>query len=355
MTHFRFENPAMFQWLWMIPVLAVVTYLFIKSYKKKMVRVFSQKIFPFLSSSVSQSKRVWKWVLEGVVITLFIFALARPQSGQSEEKVKSEGIELMLLFDVSRSMLAEDIKPSRLEFAKKEATRLIASGNDKVGIVAFAGNGILLSPLTADKNALNMYIESLTTDTVSSQGTDFKKALQEAEEAFHRGGVETDEKTRVTRAVVVISDGEDNEAGALDAAGELSKKGIKIFSLAVGTEKGGAIPVRDDSGNLRGYRKDKSGKVVLTQTKGTVLRELAKAGGGSFYHLSYGSDVIQSLREDIQKLESAQFDSAFVVDYNENFQIILLFAILLGFIELFLGERRPPGRVWRGRFEVAQR
>lgn len=280
--------------------------------------------------------------------------MARPQSGKSEEKVKSEGIELMVLFDVSRSMLAEDIKPSRLEFAKKEIIRLIASGDDKVGIVAFAGNGILLSPLTTDKNALNMYIESLSTETVSSQGTDFKRAFVEAKEAFRRGGVEVDEKTVVTRAVIVVSDGEDNEEGAIKALNQLKEDGIKIFSLAVGTEKGAPIPFKDRSGNMRGYRKDKDGKVILSQTKGETLKKFAQEGEGSFYHLSYSQDVITQLRDDLKKLESAEFDSAMVVDYDEKYQHWLLLAILIALIEILLGERKPQGRVWKGRFEVVE-
>ncbi len=355
MSYFRFENPFALQWLWIIPVIVTLSFIFLKIYKKRIMRVFSSKLYPFLSSSVSSSKRTWKLILELLVLVLFIFSLARPQSGQSEEKVKSEGIEMMILFDVSRSMLAEDIKPSRLDFAKKEVIRLIESGNDKVGIIAFAGSGILLSPITTDKNALNMYVESLSVDTVSSQGTDFSRALIEAREAFRRGGVEVDDKTAITRAIVVVSDGEDNEPGAVDSAKKLLDSGVKIFTLAVGTEKGGAIPVRDKGGNLQGYRRDKSGQVVLTQTKGTVLKNLAQEGGGSFYHLSYGSDSISSLREDLTRLETAEFDSAVVVDYQEKYQFWLFLAILLALLELFLGERASPGRVWRGRFEVAEK
>lgn len=354
MTHFRFENPAAFNWLFMIPILLVLSIVFVRWHKKKVSQFFTEKIYVFLSSSVSLQKRHLKLLLEFIVISLFVIALARPQSGQSEEKVKSEGIELMILFDVSRSMLAEDIKPSRMEFAKKEMMRFIDSGEDKIGIVAFAGSGILLSPLTTDKNALKMYMESLTEESVSTQGTDFKSAFTEAKEAFRRGGVEVDDKTVVTRAIVVVSDGEDNEAGAMDVVKQLKDQGVKIFSLAVGTEKGGPIPVRDEAGNLRGYRKDNEGTVVLSQTKGEMLKQFSQEGGGSFYHLSYSDDVVKKLRDDLKKLEKTEFDSAMVVDYDEKFQIWLLLGVLLALIEIFLGERRAQGRVWKGRFEVAE-
>lgn len=353
MTYFRFENPSAFYWLLMIPILVLLNGMYFKMHQKKVLRFFSQKNYAFLASSLSPKRRFLKMGIEFIVIVLFVLALARPQSGQSEEKVKSEGVELMILFDVSRSMLAEDIKPSRIEFAKKEMMRLIDSGNDKVGVVAFAGSGILLSPLTTDKNALKMYIESLTDESISTQGTDFKGAFLEAKEAFRRGGTEMDGKTVVTRAIVVVSDGEDNEVGAMEALKQLKEQGIKVFTLAVGSEKGGPIPVRDEAGNVRGYRKDKEGQVILTQTKGDLLKKLAREGGGSFYHLSYSTDVIKQLRNDITKLEKAEFDSAMVVDYDEKFQLWLLLGILLAMIEIFIGERRAPGRVWQGRFEVA--
>lgn len=354
MSHFRFENPYAFYWLWILPIVWVLSYVFLKAHLKRLKKFFSDKMYPFLSSSVSTNRRRWKLILESIVLLLFVYALARPQSGQSEEKVKSEGIEMMILFDVSQSMLAEDVKPSRLDFAKKELIRLIDSGSDKVGIIAFAGSGVLLSPITTDRNALKMYIESLSPDSVSTQGTDFSKALGEAKSAFERGGSSPDEKTAITKAIVVVSDGEDNELGANDAAEKLKDSGIRIFTLAVGTEKGGAIPVRDKVGNVQGYRRDKSGQVILTQTKGTVLKELAKNGGGSFYHLSYATDSMAQLRADLTKLEKAEFDSAVVVDYKEGFQVWLFFGIILAMIELLLGERTPAGRVWKGRFEVAQ-
>jgi Ca-activated chloride channel family protein len=200
-----------------------------------------------------------------------------------------------------------------------------------------------------------MYVESLSPDSVSSQGTDFSKALAEAQSAFERGGTNTDEKTAITKAIVIVSDGEDNEAGANEMAEKIKDSGIRIFTLAVGTEKGGAIPVRDRVGNVQGYRRDKSGQVILTQTKGTVLKDLAKQGGGSFYHLNYAVDTMAQLRSDLTKLEKAEFDSAVVVDYKEGFQIWLFLGILLAFIELLINERSPLGRVWKGRFEVAEK
>ena len=337
--------------------LSSLSYIFVlqKRRTQNVQNVFGAKTYPFLASSLAMNKRKWKLFLQCLVMALFTFALARPQMGESEQKVKSEGVELVFLFDVSRSMLAEDIKPSRLELAKRELIRFIDfGGGDRIGLIAFAGSGVILSPMTTDKSALKMYIESLQPNSVSTQGTEFRRALLSAQSAFERGGKEEERGSVVTRAVVVISDGEDNEDGAIEAAKKLNEDGIKIFSLAIGTEKGAAIPVRDRRGELRGYRKDKSGKVVISKTKGTILKQLANIGGGSFHHITFGGNAMQLLRKDLENLSKAEFESATIKNYDERYQLVLLLAILLGFVEFFLGEKRGVGRLWRGRFEVQQ-
>ena len=301
---------------------------------------------------MSLVKKRWKFVLKFIVLLFFVLALARPQSGEKRQSVSSEGIELMILFDVSRSMLAEDVRPSRIELAKKEMIKFVSqTANHKIGLIAFAGSGILLSPMTTDKSAINMYLDSLTTDAVSTQGTEFKSALMAAKDAFKRGGVETEDSV-VTRAIIVVSDGEDNEKGALNAAEELVKEGIHVFSLGLGTEAGGPIPIRDRNGVVRRYYKNKAGQKVITKTKGTVLKELAKNGKGSFYHIDFGSDVVKKLDSDLSKLEQSRFESADLTQYDENFQLFLLLALLVAFGEILMGERRRSGRIWRGRFEV---
>lgn len=353
MSEFRFESPAFLTMLWLLPIFVILTLWQWRVSRKRMAKALGTKMAPFLLNSVSTTKRKWKLFLQITAIGLCIFALARPQSGQSSQKVKSEGIEVMFLVDVSQSMLAEDIKPSRLELAKKDIIQFLdLSSGDRVGLIAFAGSSILLSPMTSDKAALKMFVDSLSPQSVSLQGTEFRKALDEAKEAFKRGGVEADQQTAVTRAIVIASDGEDQEAGALEAARELAKTGVRIFTLGFGTEKGAPIPVRDEFGKLRGYLKDKSGQVVLSTSKGTVLKELAEAGRGSYYQATFGGNQMKLLREDIEKLERSVFDSAEVVNYDEKYQPILFCAILLVLIELFLGERKGAQRLWRGRFEV---
>lgn len=360
---FRFADLWALQLLWFIPFMIFLSLALGKYYRRRLVRNFGKKALSLLTASISISRRNLKLFLQVLVVVFMSLALARPQSGETRQKVVSEGIELMILFDVSRSMLAEDVRPSRLEFAKKEMMKFLdLNTGHKIGLVAFAGSGLLLSPMTTDKSALKMFLGSLTVDSVSTQGTEFRGALRSAGEAFKRGGSlgdeekgeEGDEKKVVTRAIVIVSDGEDHEKGALVEAEKLLKEGVRIFSLGFGTKKGGAIPVRDRMGYLRGYYKDKKGRVILTQTKGTILRELAQKGRGSFRHVTYGGTAIKDLYEDLKKLEQSEFNSMDVRKYDEKYQWFLGLALLLALLEILLGERRSRGRIWKGRFEVAK-
>ncbi|KYG65674.1 hypothetical protein AZI86_00945 [Bdellovibrio bacteriovorus] len=350
---FRFENIAAFQYLWLIPAILVMGYFFERRARKKMETAIGSRLYPFLSSSVSSKKRRLKTFLQVLTVLFFVIALARPQMGESQQQVKSEGVEIIFAVDVSESMMAEDVKPSRLAQAKAELSRLVdlMPGN-KVGVMAFAGSAALLSPLTNDPGAIKMYLESLEPGSVSTQGTNFTQALQVAKDAFERGGAATDDVVKVTRVILFASDGEDHEPGALEAAKKMTDDGIRIFSLAYGTEKGGAIPVRDGMGFLKGYKKDRQGQTILTTVKGDALRALAEAGRGSFYFATFGGEQTKLLVEDISKLERTQFDSTMATQYEERFQSLLMFGIILALLELFLGERRRGFLFWKGRYEV---
>lgn len=350
---FRFENFAAFNYLWVLPIIVVVGWYFQRKNLQKMTKAIGSRLYPFLSSSVSPKKRRLKNILQLLTVGLFIVALARPQMGESQQEIRSEGVEIIFAVDVSESMLAEDVKPSRLAQAKAELSRLVdlMPGN-KIGVVAFAGSAALLSPLTNDPGAIKMYLESLDTNSVSTQGTNFLEALKASKEAFERGGVGTDDVVKVTRVIVMASDGEDHEPGALDEAKKMVSEGIRIFTLAYGTEKGGAIPVRDGMGFLKGYKKDRQGNTILSVVKGEALKSLAEAGKGSFYFATFGGQQTRHLVEDIDKLEKTQFESAVATQYEERFQIILLVGIVLGILEIFLGERRSRFRFWKGRYEV---
>lgn len=353
MFDYRFADRAALNLLMLIPLLVFLLWYMRRRTQGVIQAQIAPKIAQFLTRSLAPGRRTVKLWLQCLCLLFFVLALARPQSGEGKQKAKSEGLEIMLAVDVSNSMLAEDVRPSRLELAQKELSRFVDSlSGDKVGLVAFAGSAILLSPMTNDKGALKMFIESLTPEAVTTQGTDFKKALNESYQALIRAGTEGDERPTVTRVIVVASDGEDQEKGGLDLAKKIASEGIRIFTLGFGTEAGGQIPVRDNHGNLVGYKKDKSGQTVISRSTGAALKELAEAGQGTFSQVTFGGDAVQHLKSSIDQLQRAQLDTMEVSHYNELYQTFLLIGVIFGLLELLLGERKPEGRIWRGRFEV---
>lgn len=349
----RFEHPLVLQLLWFVPLMWGLYQWSRAVGDKKLKTLLGAKTWAFLTASVSARKRRWKLILRSLFWIFAVLALAKPQSGGSKQEVKSQGFELMILTDVSDSMMAEDVRPNRLEQMKIDMSRLLSlmPGN-KVGIVAFAGSAALLSPLSTDPSAIRMYLDSLSTQSVSAQGTNIEAALEEARSAFERGGVGNTDTTRATRVILVVSDGEDHEPGALAKAKALAQDGIRIFALAYGTAKGAPIPVRDSLGFQRGFKKDRKGNTVLTQVNGDALNVLSQSGAGAFYHASPGGDYLAQLVEDFNKLEKSEFDSALMVQYDEKFQYFLAVALIMGLLDLLIGERRGQFKLWRGRYEV---
>lgn len=350
---FRFGSPEFFQYLMFVPIALVIIFFFSKSRQKKLHLAVSSRLYPFLTQSISIPRRRTKLALQIAVLILLVIALARPQFGASEQKIKSAGVEIFFAVDVSESMMAEDVKPNRLEQAKAELSKLVdrLPGN-KMGVIAFAGSAALLSPLTNDPAAVKMYLESLSPSSVSSQGTSFTEALTLSDKAFKRGGAQVDEVNRVARVILLVSDGEDHEAPAEELAQQLVKEGTRIFGLAYGTEKGAGIPVRDGMGFLKGYKKDQGGNTVLSKVNGDAISSLVQKGQGSFFFASFGGRHLDDLISDLERLEKTEFENAVATQYDEKFQTLLWAALILGLLELILGERRSQFAIWRGRFEV---
>lgn len=349
----RWGNPAAYYYLILVVVFILSYIYFEKHFSKKLNQAFGRKVAVYLTQSLSLFKRRLQVGLQSLGLLFIIVALARPQAGESQQQIKSEGVEMLILADVSDSMLSEDVRPSRLAQMKIELSRLLElmPGN-KIGIIAFAGSSALLSPLTSDPNALRMYIDSLDTDSVSTQGTHFETALNYAKEAFEKGGVTQDENARTTRVILIASDGEDQEKGALKAAENLAKDGIRIFTMAYGTEKGGAIPVHDNFGNLNGYKKDSSGQTILSQVHGEFLKSLADAGSGKFYFAYFNGDHLRNFVDDLNELEKTQFQTSLMTQYEEKFSFPLMLGIILLFVSLFLSDRNISDLEWKGKYET---
>lgn len=351
----KWGDASAFYYLILVAIFIGAFFYFESNFVKKLDQSFGKKVAGYLSQSLSVFKRRLVLAMQAIGLVFIIIAMARPQAGQSQQEIKSEGVELLLLADVSESMLAEDVRPSRLAQMKIELAKLLElmPGN-KIGIIAFAGSSTLLSPLTSDPNALRMYIDSLDTNLVSTQGTNFEVALSHAKEAFQKGGVTQGEGSRTTRVILVASDGEDQEKGALKVAEDLSKEGIKIFSMAYGTEKGGAIPTRDRRGESTGFKKDSSGQPVLTQVRGEFLKSLASAGGGEFYFAYFNGDHLKKFATDVSALEKTEFQSSFMTQYEEKFTLPLLLGILIILASFFITDKRSNLELWRGKYDTSQ-
>lgn len=349
----RFAHPEWLMLLWSIPALWVIAAFTASRARAKLNKGLGTRMAPLLSRQVSPARRRMKAIFRSLALVCAIVALARPQAGKGTSEIKVRGVEMMVVLDVSTSMLSEDVKPSRLQFAKAELARLLdLLAGDKVGLIGFAGSALLLSPLTNDITSLKMFIDSLSPYSIESQGTYFTAALKEAADAFERGGTEDDDQAKTTRVILVLSDGEDQEQGALDLAKKLAGQGVRIFTMAFGTDRGGLIPIRDERGYLRSYKKDKAGKEVVSVVKGEFLKELARVGQGSFHFASFGGNEARAVKADIDRLQKAEFASSLATQYEERFQWFLVAALIFAFLDLLIGERGPGDRVWRGRFEA---
>lgn len=290
--------------------------------------------------------RWWKLMLRIATVLLIFAALAQPRLPGERVPVESLGIELIIAFDVSQSMLAEDVRPSRLEFAKREIEKLMSLlPGSRFGLMPFAGNAYLSSPMTTDTSALGMFLSSLSPFSVSEQGTSFSAAYKVAEEAIERGSLQQDGVNVATRVLLFVSDGEDHDKNAIELAKNLKEKlNVRTFTLAIGTEEGESIPIRDERGVLRGYLQDRSGRKIVTKVSGDFLQDLAQAGDGQFEYAKFGGVSAQNIANNLKSLEQSLFDSTELKTYRELYFWPLALSILLALFEIFWVEKNKVRR-----------
>jgi Ca-activated chloride channel family protein len=272
--------------LFIVPVL-VVLFLYNQFWKRKKQREFGDLD---LVKKLSPESSVFKPVLKLVVLLLalvgLIFGLVNPKIGTKMETVKREGIDIVFAMDVSKSMLAEDVAPSRLEKSKQIVSQIINQlGSDRIGIVAYAGSAFPVLPITSDYSVAKMFLQSTNTDMVSSQGTSL-------DEAIKLSGTYFDEKSKTSKLLILISDGEDHSDGAEEAAEEANKMGMKIITIGLGTEKGGPIPLRGANGAVESFKRDSNNEVVITKLNKESLTEIAKATKGGYINGNNTKEVL---------------------------------------------------------------
>jgi Ca-activated chloride channel family protein len=279
----------------------------------------------------------------GFGLCLLLVAAAGPQCGERTEIVKRSGIDLVVALDASTSMLARDVKPSRLERAKLEVSALLDRlHGDRVGLVVFAGESFVQCPLTTDYTAAKLFLRAVDPAAMPQQGTAIAGALREARRVLEGGA-----RGGAGRAVLLITDGEDNEGEALDAAGELGDAGVRVYAVAVGSEEGEPIPLADARGNITGYKKDRAGRTVLTRTDVAGLRELTSRAGGNVLSAS-GTDLgVGGIVDELEKLQKGELESRLAVQYDDRYQYVAWPALAMLCAAAALGEGPLRRRIAR--------
>ena len=327
---FRFAHIEFLWLLLAIPVL-VALHIWITRRKRQQLQLFGDpELMAELMPNASKIRPHVKFALMLIALSLLIIGIARPQYGTKEQTVKRQGIEVMIALDISNSMLAEDVAPNRLERAKQMLSKLVDQMvDDKLGLVVFAGDAFTQIPITCDYVSAKMYLQSITPDIIPAQGTAIGKAITTCVSSF---GTEDTEKSR---AIILITDGENHEDNAQEAAKMAKEKGIHVFVVGIGKPEGSPIP--DGRG---GFKKDRQGTVVVSRLSEDMCQEVAAAGGGMYVRADNSNTATRALEKEIDKLGKQEIETKVYSDYNEQYQSFIFIALLLLVIDFFIFSRK---------------
>ncbi|MFY7743418.1 MAG: vWA domain-containing protein [Flavobacterium sp.] len=314
--------------------LIVLLFLFNLYWKRKKQREFGDVE---LVKKLSPENSVFKSVLKVTVLLLglasLIIALANPKIGTKMETVKREGIDIVFAIDVSKSMLAEDMAPNRLDKTKQIVSQIINQlGSDRIGMVAYAGSAFPVLPITTDYGVAKMYLQGMNTDMVSSQGTSLEDAIKLSANFFDKGNA-------TNKLIILVSDGEDHSEGYEGAIEEAVKVKAKIITIGVGTEKGGPIPLKRN-GVVESFKRDQNDEVVVTKLNPEILKEIGKGTKGGYVYGGNTKEVLDYVKNALDNIEKTEFETTQVADFQSQFQWFLGIAFLLLFLDIFLLERK---------------
>ena len=342
----RFEHPEYLYWLLVIPVLVIIYILFRLAQRRRFERFAHIEMRENLVPSYSNRRSNFKFVIFLLMLSCLVLALANLQSGSKMEEVKREGIDLYLAVDVSNSMNAEDIVPSRMERSKQAINKLINDmRGDRVGVIVFADKAFVQLPITTDYSAAKMFLSTVNTSLVASQGTAIAEAINLALKSFP-------DETH-SRAIVIISDGEDHENdAAIKAAQEAAKQGVHIYTIGMGLADGAPIPEYNQYGHQTGYRKDKNGNTIITRLDEQMLQKIAVAGNGIYVRASNSNVGLEKIYDDINKLDRTEIEAKVFTDYEDQFQWFVAIAIVLLLIEIFFSSGK---KAWERKFNIFEK
>lgn len=329
---FRFEDPIYLYLLLLIPVLALIRWWMVMIQRKRLRRFGDLELVRQLMPDVSRFRPLVKFCLLLAALALLIVMLARPQMGTRISQEKRTGIETIIALDISNSMLAEDVAPSRLDRAKMMVENLVDHfTNDKIGLIVFAGEAFVQLPITSDFVSAKMFLSSIEPSLIETQGTDIATAINMATHSFTQ-------EEGVGKAIIVITDGEDHEGGALEAAQEAKDKGMRVYLLGIGSTKGAPIPI-PGTGD---YMKDNTGETVMSALNEDMCKQVAEAGGGAYIHVSNNSNAQEQLNRELDKLAKKETSSTVYSDYDEQFQAVGIIVLLLLIAEICILEIKNP-------------
>lgn len=330
---FQLEEDIWF-WLLLIPLGMLLLFLWTQLWKKRTKRKFSDlKLLKRLSPDQSLFKSVLKFITLSLGFICLIIALVNPKIGTSLQTVKREGVDIVFAIDVSKSMLAEDIAPNRLEKAKQLTTQIINTlVSDRVGIIAYAAKAVPQLPITTDYSAAKMFLQNMNTDMLSSQGTAIDEAIQLSRSYYN-------DEEQTNRVLVIISDGEDHNNLSLDVAEAAAKEGIKILTIGVGTEKGGPIPIKRN-GIVMSYKKDQNDATVITKLNKKTLSEIADEANGTYVDGKNTSDVIETVGEILNKMDKKEFEAKEFAEFKDQFQWFLGLGLFFLILDVLFLERK---------------
>ena len=329
---FRFEDPIYLYLLVLIPILALVRFISYRNQRKRLRKFGEPELLKELMPDVSRFRPLVKfWLLLGA-LALLIVMLARPQMGTKISHEKRVGIETIIAMDISNSMLAEDVVPSRLDRSKMMVENLVDHfTNDKIGLIVFAGDAFVQLPITSDYVSAKMFLSSIDPSMMATQGTDIARAIEMATHSF------TQEEA-IGKAIIVITDGENHEGGAVEAAEAAKDLGMRVYVLGVGSVNGAPIPI-SGTGD---YMKDRTGNTVMSALNEEMCKQIAQAGGGAYIHVENNSAAQQQLDNELDKLAKKETSTAVYSEFDEQFQAVGILAILLLILEICILDRRNP-------------
>lgn len=329
---FKFEHPYYFYLFLALPVMLILVILYFRSIQLNLKKIGELRLLNILRPNVSYSKRVLRIVLFLMAFSSLILAVCNLQTGSKLKEVKREGADLMICLDVSNSMLAQDLTPNRLTRARFALEKMVDQLNgDRLGIVIFAGEAFVQLPITTDYSAAKLFIDAINPGMVPVQGTNLADAIRLASESFSK-------ETGKNKAIILITDGEDHEEDAINAAEEASKNDIMISTIGIGSETGVPIPLIENGIN-KGYRKQKDGQPVITRLNAPLLQEIAAKGNGVFVQASQSDLGLERVIDKINQLEKASIETKIYTDYEDQFQWFIGLTLLLLLIEMLISER----------------